>query len=266
MFVGARQIMSTVLDLDRPENSPPTNASKTSSEAVKASIEAAALRLQSESGEPLAAEMPTVLTNRPSTEDPTEAVLNELEKGYDMIFLGIRRALHEGDDPAPHLSLDRLLREFTGALAIVVAKGTQPPEALTASLNILIPTTGADYSRRAAEVAIAIAKACRGRVTTMHVSPPPQGTDLLRQPRRLATMRALVEDIQSLGEREGIAVSPMIKFSRTPAAAIMRQIKKGRHNLVVLGVKARLGEELFFGHGTEALLARTPCSLLLVNS
>jgi len=267
VFAGARQIMSTVLDLDRPENSPLADASKTSSEAVKASMEAAALRLQSESGEPQAAEMPTVLTNRPSTEDSTEAVLNELEKGYDMIFLGVARALREGDNSTPHLSLDRLMRDFKGALAIVVAKGAQPPEALTSSLNILIPTTGADYSRRAAEVAVAIAKACRGRVTTMHVSPPPQGTALLHQPRkRLATMRALVEDIQSLGGREGVAVSPIIKFSGTPETAILRQIKKGRHNLVVLGVKARLGEELFFGHGTEALLARAPCSLLLVNS
>ncbi len=264
MFVGARQIMSTVLDLGRPEHPPSANASKASGEAVKATAEAASVRLQSENGETQAVTMPTVLMNQPSTEDSTEAVLKEAEKGYDMIFLGVERALDEAGDSAAHLSMDRLTRDFTGALAIVVAKGTPPPET---SLNILIPTSGADYSRRAAEVAIAIAKASRSRVTTMHVSPPPQGTDLLRQPqKRLSTLRALVEDIQALGKREGVSVSPMIRFSRTPEAAILRQIKKGRHNLVVLGVKARLGEELFFGHGTEVLLARTPCSVILVNS
>ena len=82
----------------------------------------------------------------------------------------------------------------------------------------------------------------------------------------LKPARALVRDIQALGEREGVPVKTMVKVRRAPEEAILRQVRKGKHNLVVLGAKVRPGEKLFFGHSIEVLLDRTPCSLLLVNS
>src|SRR5205085_180966 len=85
-----------------------------------------------------------------------------------------------------------------------VARGAQTGEQLTQTLNILMPATGTDYSRRAAEVAITLAKASGASVTALHIAPPPEETDLLRRPRELLrTGRALLRDIGALGKREG---------------------------------------------------------------
>jgi nucleotide-binding universal stress UspA family protein len=80
------------------------------------------------------------------------------------------------------------------------------------------------------------------------------------------TRNALVRDIQALGEREGVPVNTVVRVRRAPEAAILRQIKRGKHNLVILGAKVRPGERVFFGHSIDVLLERTSCSLLVVSS
>jgi hypothetical protein len=44
-------------------------------------------------------------------------------------------------------------------------------------------------------------------------------------------------------------VTPIVKVRRAPA--ILRQIKRGKHNLVVLGVKARTGENSRSAHASQ---------------
>ena len=53
---------------------------------------------------------------------------------------------------------------------------------------------------------------------------------------------------------------------RTPQEAILRQLKVGGHNLLVMGVSPRPGEELFFGEVPAELLERAECSVLYVAS
>jgi len=135
------------------------------------------------------------------------------------------------------------------------------------SMDILVPTSGAEYSRRAGEVAIAIAKACRCGVTALHVYPPKdEGLFMRRVREHLEPARALVRGLQALGEREGVPVRTIVKVRRAPEPVILKQIKKGKHNLVVLGVNLRPGEGVFFGHKAKVLLERVPCSLLVVSS
>jgi hypothetical protein len=49
-------------------------------------------------------------------------------------------------------------------------------------------------------------------------------------------------------------------------AMVIMEIKRGKHNLVILGAKVRPGERVFFGHSIDVLLERTSCSLLVVSS
>ena len=219
--------------------------------------------------------------------DAAGTVLTEAKKGYDMIFLGLGRPVEapeapgEGnpdEDEAHHgtfrRQLEAVLREFDGPTAIAVARGEPlPADPLPAGLlNVLVPTTGTDYSRRAAEVAVAIAKAAGGQVTALHVARPPDDNDLRRHSpeRRLRTGRALVAlvgEVETLGRREGVPVTARVITRRGQDDAILRQVERGGHNLVVLGVKARpSGERLFFGHSTTALIEQIPCALLVVKS
>ncbi len=211
----------------------------------------------------------TQLNTQSSTEEPSAAVLKEVKKGYDMIFVGLKQALlSNGEKPDTfHASIAKIVSDSKGVLAIVVTKDEMAPELRMRTMDILVPTSGAEYSRRAGEVAIAIAKACRCRVTALHVYPPQnEGLFMRRIREHLEPARALVRSLQELGKREGVPVKTIVKVRRAPEPVILRQIKKGKHNLVVLGVNTRPGEKLFFGPKAKVLLERVPCSLLLVIS
>lgn len=270
LFAGSRQIMATVLDLGLKEHAAPSVVKERIEDWVKLSIEFATRKDEKQNGdEAKAAAPPAQLNTQSSTEEPSAAVLKELKKGYDMLFIGLEQSLSNNGDKADAFnnSIEKIVRDFKGALAIVVAKDKMPPKLRMRSMDILVPTSGAEYSRRAGEVAITIAKACRCAVTALHVYPPQdEGLFMRRVREHLKPARALVRDLQELGEREGVPVKTVVKVRRAPEPMILRQIKKGKHNFLVLGANARPGEGVFFGHKVRVLLERVPCSLLLVRS
>jgi len=127
-------------------------------------------------------------------------------------------------------SIEEIVREFNGALAISVAREEVEPTELITSLNILVPTTGTDYSRVAAEVGIAIAKAANCPLTALNVSPPADEALFARRGQKhLRPGRAVLKDIKELGRREGVSVKAVVAVRRTPEPAILSQIRKGKH-------------------------------------
>jgi Kef-type K+ transport system membrane component KefB/nucleotide-binding universal stress UspA family protein len=268
MFTGTRHVLSTVIELKRTHETPQVFDEKPS-EIVKTTAEMATAK-QSVGGSGQAPAPLVKSDTKPWAESYAPAILSEAQKGYDMIFLGTERAVIKQLDGGIvfHATLQELVKNFEGATAVAIARGIRSFDAFRRSLNILVPVTGTDYSRRAAEVAIAIARAGEANLTALHVSPPVSELELIRHPREeFNAGRALVKNIKILGEREGVMVKTRVKIRQAPEKAILRQIERYRHNLVILGVKERAGgERLFFGHRVTALLERTPCSLLLVTS
>ena len=276
LFAGTRRIMATVLELGSKRGlgdlEKPTSFAKMSLEfaAQSSAVEKRAVSAAAGLGTPAAATSSTVpsINTQTSSEEPCTAVMKEVKKGYDLLIIGLDHASGNGGRPVGfNPAVEKIVHEFKGAMTIVIAKDDLPPKLRLRTMNILVPTTGADYSRRAAEVAIAIAKACQCGVTALHVYPPEGEGLLMRRLREhLKPARALVRDIQALGEREGVSVKTIVKVRRVTETAILRQIKRGKHNLVVVGAKVRPSEELFFGHSIKVLLERTPSSLLVVSS
>src|ERR1051326_1360058 len=270
LFAGSRKVMATVLDLGLKEYATHSVVREKIEDWVRLSIEFATRKeMQRKGDEVKATAPPAQLNTQSSTEEPSAAVSREVKKGYDMLFIGLEQALlSNGEKPGSlHASIGKIVNDFKGALGIVVAKDKMPPEQRMSTMDILVPASGAEYSRRAGEVAIAIAKACRCRVTALHVYPPQHEGLLMRRIREhLEPARALVRNLQELGKREGVTVKTIVKVRRAPEPVILRQIKKGKHNLVVLGVNARPGEKVFFGPKAKVLLERVPCSVLLVVS
>ncbi|MDQ2856245.1 MAG: cation:proton antiporter [Acidobacteriota bacterium] len=275
LFVGTRKIMATVLDLEPDGKKPPVQ------QVLRVRIEdwvktAVELATQNESKKKKkasdAAELsapPAQLTPQTSTADATEAILLEMKNGYDLMFVGLEDALsHDGKNPGAFgSSIEQIVREFEGALAIAVARGEVEPQLTIDSMNILVPTTGTNYSRVAAEVAIAIAKACNCGLTALNVSPPSNEAFFARRAQRhLKPGLAVLKDIKALGKREGVRVAVVAEARRRPEPAILSQIKKGKHTLLVLGANVRPGEGLFFGHSIKVLLEKTTCHLLVVSS
>ena len=199
-------------------------------------------------------------------EATAQAILNETKNGYGLLFLGLAPAPKSGAHAFP-LAVEKIVHDFAGPVAILLhatASHAMPDAPLE---RILVPTTGADYSRFGAEVAVAIAKGCGATITALHVSAPPPENELLRRPAKLLrTGRALLADIVALGQREGVRVSSKALVGPAKESAILRQATLGGHQLIVLGTKAWSGDHLHFGHSAQALLENAPCPILIVKS
>ena len=195
-----------------------------------------------------------------------EVILAEAKNGYDLLFLGLGAGTQSGAAKLPP-GFEKIIRGFTGPVAVLL----NPTHRNTASApslgKILVSMTGTDYSRFGAEVAVAIAKGCGATITALHISAPPTENDLLRHPKKLHRPgRALLAEIVALGQREGVRVLTKSLIRSAKEAAILHQTNLGGHQLIVMGTKARSGEEMHFGKRAETLIANARSPVLLLKS
>ena len=205
-----------------------------------------------------------VTTKAPKSEN-AEAIAKEARKGYGLMVLGLAE-LADSDgvfatEPA------RFAAAFDGALAIALARGEHLEEAPADQFRILVPITGTDVSRRAAEVAVAIARATDAPVTALYVSNKAggNGASRLSSPTHRHE-EAILKDIVALGERYDRPIRTSLKADIAPEEAILRKVRSGRHNLIVMGVNRRPGETLFFGNVAAAVLRQAKVSILFVSN
>ena len=78
--------------------------------------------------------------------------------------------------------------------------------------------------------------------------------------------RATIREIVELGEHYGLSVAGEIRVGDDPRKTIPGTVRAGNHDLLVMGVSPRPGEELFFGDVARAILADASCSLLFVSA
>jgi Kef-type K+ transport system membrane component KefB/nucleotide-binding universal stress UspA family protein len=270
LLAGARRVMTTVLELSPSNGSNGSNDRSAATELVKESAEAASEAAERPSDTGGASDALQVQTGQTRSSSVADMVLAEAGKGYDLVVLGIERALRSGHPGTTSAEVEKIFAGFHNPVALAIARGKHFITTNGELSRILVPATGTDYSRLAAEVAIAIAIASESTVTALNVSRSPRSFDLLRSRshHNLNTARAAIRDIQELGRRAGVRVQPLAVTGRDQDATILRQIKKGSYDLVVIGVKTRPheGEGLFFGESVAALLQGSPSSLLVVRS
>jgi Kef-type K+ transport system membrane component KefB/nucleotide-binding universal stress UspA family protein len=289
-LIGARRISATAIDWGsahdnaiKTQTRPPSEllieATQEAMQTVSAQQKTASSN-KAEEGHPLDAaahvgaeaeipvkELVSILKPK-GNDEPTEdrfaaAILAEAKNGYGMIFLGTGSRSIPSDF---RNSIERIVREFTGPIAMLFGSYNLSGNGNASLTKILVPTTGADYSRFGAEVAVAIAKGCGASITALHVSVSLEG-DLLRHPARLLrTGRVLVADIEALGKREGVQVHPRSLMGRAKESALLRQVELGGHQLIVIGSKSQSTEQLHFGTSAMALIEKAPCPVLIVKS
>ncbi len=190
-----------------------------------------------------------------------DAIEREIERGYDIAFVGIDRPVDES-----HLRfedrLQKLVDGFDGPVAIAI-NGAGAARSADMPLDILLPAAGTQDTRLATEIAIALAAATRGKVTALHVFDPQADTAVLRGRGRRAGMSVLV-DVHRAGRRGGVAVKGLTATNIRPEAEIRRAVRRDRFDLIVLGTSLRHGETKFLGPRTAALLrvVRTPVLLI----
>ena len=90
-----------------------------------------------------------------------------------------------------------------------------------------------------------------------------------KQRRNLRTRRheeAILKDIVAIADGYNMSIRTAVLADRAADEAIMREVERRKHNLVVMGVGRRPGEKLFFGDTAAALLEKSERSLLFVAS
>ena len=287
-LVGARHLTATIMEVDgAAKNSGPASPSQGVIEAAETAVahaaEAKDYPPKDDARDPIdvavegakaeripVRELVSILPLKAhdDTRDDAcaEVILAEAKKGYGLLFLG----LGAGSETTTHYfppSIEKIVREFTGPIAIVLNCAVRNVPSDTALEKILVPTTAADYSRFGAEVAVAIAKGCGAMITALNISSPPAENELLRRPNQLLrTGRALLGEIVALGEREGVRVRSKAFVGPAKESAIISQATLGGHQLIVLGTKAWYADRLHFGHSAEAIIENAPCPILVVKS
>jgi len=189
----------------------------------------------------------------------TEAIEKEAGKGYDLIIIGMEKTVARKSEF--HDDVAAIAAGFDGPIAVTDARETHLKQPVDGKLSILAPVNGTEPSRRAAEVAIVLAKASQAPLTALYVAPGGKKSKSSRQ-----YEEAILKDIVELAESYNLTIRTAVRSDVAPEEAIAKEAARHRHNLVVMGVGRRPGEKLFFGDTAAALLEKSEKSLLFVAS
>ncbi len=200
---------------------------------------------------------------RPKRATFEEVLSKEAPKGYDFLVLGL--------DPAqrPEGGFNREIaesaRSFDGPVAVTIARGVHQSDP-TAPLNILAPVTGAVNARRAAEVAIELARAGRTELTILFLSSGAKAARLRSRALANRHKEAVLKEIAEIAQRRDQPVRLRSGSSLNWHDAILRQAERQGATLIVFGVSVRPSEALLFGETANHLLEESRRSLLFVAS
>lgn len=192
-------------------------------------------------------------------EPRSEHIAEEAEKGYDLMLIGLDKAVVRQNEFSDDIT--NLAAGFDGPLAVTETRGELLKDPLSGRINILVPVNGTEVSRRAAEVAITIARATRAPITALYVAPSARN-----KKRSRGNEEAILKDIAKLADTYDVEIKTTVRADIAADEAIIKEMHRRRSNLVVLGVGRRPGDRLFFGDTAAALLEKSDRSLLFVAS
>src|SRR5689334_16002169 len=227
-------------------------------------VQQAAAQVKSKQKDEEKADAPVEITTVVHEQPSPAAIAEEAEKGYDIFIIGLEKT------STPSSEFDKgvtnLAKGFDGPL-IISAVRDDLEERPDEKLSILVPVNGTEPSRRAAEVAITLARATKAPVTVLYVA---VRTATRRGMRRgIRTRRheeAILKDIVAIADGYNMSIRTAVVAERAADEAILSELGRRNHNLVVMGVGRRPGDKLFFGDTASALLEKSDRSLLFVAS
>ncbi|HEY5047756.1 MAG TPA: cation:proton antiporter [Rhizomicrobium sp.] len=205
-----------------------------------------------------------VTTVRKSNVGPEE-IEAEARKGYDFLIVGVGETRASKGGFAENVS--EIAAKFAGPVAIVDTHGAATDRLLAGLAKIVVPVNGTEVSRRAAEVAFALARASDAQVTVLYVTSPPDGKKPGRGRSRAERRndKAVLKDISALAKRYSVNVRRSMPENAAPVDAILKEARRG-YDLIVVGANRRPGDTLFFGNTAAAILDRAPTAKLFVAS
>jgi Kef-type K+ transport system membrane component KefB len=189
-----------------------------------------------------------------------DAILQEAGRGYDAIFAGAAQ-LHG------HAALGgEVLRELLGAARAPVVIASNAGTAMPLR-KVLVPVSGAPFARLGAAVGMLYSHGAGAEATALYV----------RQ-RSILDLRTLaggaapngegqevVGEIRRLAEQLNLQVSTRIETGVSAESVILRTLREGSFDLLVLGALFRSAEERrYFGGRVDQILRNAGCAVAVV--
>jgi K+:H+ antiporter len=263
LLAGSRRMPVTALQVGPDEAS--SGGSRAAGEKIESIVKASAKAIEADCADHETAVSPRVeVTTRQRDEPMERAVGREARKGYGLLVIGVEPTVARGGEF--HDEIARIAADFDGPIAIALARGAHRADPLGGDLDILVPVTGTSFSRRGAELALELAQAAHGSITALHVATAKTKRSWRAARATRATEEAILKEIVCLGDQLGVPVRTVVRRRAAAEDAILRQLRAGSHNLIVMGVSPRPGTPLFFGHVPAAILDRSDRSILFVSS
>jgi nucleotide-binding universal stress UspA family protein len=138
--------------------------------------------------------------------------------------------------------------------------------------KILIPTDGSDYSMRAAEYGISIAKVFGAQIKALFVIDTLVLDQILKVTTRESAEADLKQDgerytnyVLSLAEKENIKADAQVAMGN-PVEQIVNLAKSSGVDLIVMGTYGRRGaERILIGSVAERVIEHAPCPVLVIK-
>lgn len=260
LLAGAWGMPTTVVPLRQADAAIPTEGRV---EAAAVEVAMATAELPKEDAERAARSIQ--IAEAPPAHDAQSAIAEVSKKGFDLLWIGTE----PGADAygVVHANVSAIASGFDGHLALLFARGELAKNPLAKQPRILVPVTGTAHSRRAAEVALALAQSCHGSVTALYVGgiadAPRWRRDLNLTRAVQSGDEAILREMADLAEQYGAPLTGRHRTDADPASAIVRELHQHPFDLVVLGVTQRPGGTLSLGATARAVLAGSPQSVLL---
>jgi K+:H+ antiporter len=206
-----------------------------------------------------AVDVTTIVHEAPGPEEIAE----EAEKGYDLLIIGLEKTSKrdkEFDDSVTTIAIG-----FEGPLLVTAVRNDLLKNP-SGKMSILVPVNGTEQARRGAEVAITMARATKATITVLYAAPRETRRNGRRPLRSRRHEEAILKEIVAIADGYNMSIRTAVVAERSADEAILREVERRKHNLVVMGVGRRPGEKLFFGDTAAALLEKSERSLLFVAS
>jgi Kef-type K+ transport system membrane component KefB/nucleotide-binding universal stress UspA family protein len=258
LLAGSRGQPATVLHVRSRSGGPPPRANGRS---MAADVMQGAEDARRARPEEAAETQDVAVKARPEPAVFEDALSWEAPKGYDFLVIGVDPA--QMPDGGFNSEIAASARSFAGPSAVAIARGAHKRDP-AAPLKILAPVTGAANTRRAAEVAIELARAARTELTILFVADA-SGSERRRS---LASRHkeAALREIADIADRRDQRVRILSRAATNRRDAILKQAEREQATLIVLGVSMGPSEALLFGETANHLLEESPRSLLFVAS
>lgn len=195
-------------------------------------------------------------------------ILDEAQKDYDLMVLG---ASENGKSTEVLFSpiVDFLMRS-SPCPTLLVQGGAVGAD--WTPRRIVVASNGSAASRRAAEIAFAVASERTDEVMIVQVVERTMADYQLDSEqkifeRHMQTAQRSVDALRELGQLTGVQTTAEVRPGREPEKIILTVAKDWGADLIVLGTSISIGtDRLYLGPRVERILANAPCPVVVINA